>query len=175
MMPEDKQSAVFIGLGANLNDPPRQISQAMHLMPARGISIVQASALYESLPWGVTDQPNFYNLVLHITTAHTPHELMEQCLALERELGRQRREPWGPRVLDIDILAMGQLMLQQHGLQIPHPLLHQRAFVLRPWADLAPHFRVPGLSLTVQELWHALTPEAQSQAWHAESQLQQVL
>lgn len=167
-MPEVIYEDVFLGLGSNLNDPQRQLSLALEMMPRYGMEIIKASATYETVPWGVTGQPNFFNLVVQIATGHGPHALMERCLILEQKQGRMRRERWGPRVLDIDILAVGALVMQQNDLVIPHPRLHERAFVLRPWADLAPGFRVPGLSGTVAELWEALPASEKQKVWRAE-------
>lgn len=100
--------------------------------------IVAVSSLWSTPPWGVVDQPDFFNAVTEIRTAHSPASLLEEGLEIERMLKRQRRERWGPRTLDIDIILFGDRVVDETGLQIPHPRAGERAFVTVPLAEIAP-------------------------------------
>ena len=137
----------FVALGSNLDDPRAQVLrgfEALALLPHTGL--LARSRLYRSAPWGVADQPAFVNAVAELETALAPRELLEGLLEIERAAGRVRSGTrWGPRVLDLDLLLHGSSELDEPGLRIPHPHLHERAFVLLPLADLAPESEVPGL------------------------------
>jgi 2-amino-4-hydroxy-6-hydroxymethyldihydropteridine diphosphokinase len=113
---------------------------------------VAASAVYETVPVGKIDQPAFLNQVLEVRTTLAPEELLSRLLQVERELGRVRNERWGPRNIDLDLLAFGGHIFKTDRLVLPHQELHRRRFVLQPWAEIAPDFSVPGLSATVDEL-----------------------
>jgi 2-amino-4-hydroxy-6-hydroxymethyldihydropteridine diphosphokinase len=107
--------------------------------------LLRSSRLYRSAPWGMLDQPEFINAAAAIETALSPSALMQALLAIERDAGRDRNgERWGPRILDLDLLLYGALVLTEPGLQVPHPHLHERAFVLLPLAEIAPDLDVPG-------------------------------
>jgi 2-amino-4-hydroxy-6-hydroxymethyldihydropteridine diphosphokinase len=136
----------YIGIGSNLADPRAQVERALQSLARMPESrLLRFSHLYRSAPWGLPDQPEFVNAVAAIETALSPQALMQTLLAIEREAGRDRRgERWGPRILDLDLLLYGGLMLAEPGLQLPHPHLHERAFVLLPLAEIAPHLDVPG-------------------------------
>jgi 2-amino-4-hydroxy-6-hydroxymethyldihydropteridine diphosphokinase len=148
---------IFLGLGANLGDRARQLraacAQLAHLPDFR---LLAASALYETPPWGMTEQPAFLNQVLAIHTSLNAWEFLEAAQTIELALGRTRHTHWGPRTLDIDILAWGQLLLRSQRLNLPHPFIAERAFVLRPWADIAPDFHPPGCPDTVAHMLAAL-------------------
>ncbi len=137
---------VYIGLGSNLADPRMQIEAGLHALAALPQSqLLRHSRLYRSAPWGRSDQPEFVNAVAAISTALPPRMLLDALLAIERSAGRQRDVTrWGPRVLDLDILMYADLALDEPGLHLPHPHLHQRAFVLVPLAEIAPELRIPG-------------------------------
>ena len=120
------------------------------------IHIVQVSALYETAPVGITEQPDFLNAAAHIQTTLSPHALLAHILQIEREMGRIRTVRWGPRPIDIDILAFGNVTIQTPELTVPHPRLTDRAFVLAPLAGIAPHLLLPGQKKTVQELLQML-------------------
>lgn len=137
---------VYIGLGSNLDDPPAQVEAGLRALAALPESrLVQRSRLYDTAPWGRTDQPAFVNAAAHLETALSPHALLDALLAIERAAGRERDGTrWGPRVLDLDILLYGNLVLDEPGLRLPHPHLHERTFVLAPLAEIAPHLDIPG-------------------------------
>ena len=109
--------------------------------------VVSVSSLYRTPPWGKLDQPDFLNAATEICTSHSPRALLALCLEAERKLKRVRNERWGPRLIDIDILVFGDLSVHEEGLEIPHPRMLERAFVLAPLAEIAPDFVAGGQSL----------------------------
>jgi 2-amino-4-hydroxy-6-hydroxymethyldihydropteridine diphosphokinase len=130
----------YVGLGANLGDREGTIRAAVAEMPG----VVAVSTLRETDPVGITDQPRFLNGVAALETELKPRELLDVLLAVERRLGRERGQRWGPRTIDLDLLLYGDEVIDETGLTIPHPRLHERRFVLEPLADLAPELVVPG-------------------------------
>ena len=116
------------------------------------INILRLSSIYETAPWGLKDQPDFLNCVLEVETPLTPSALLELAKRVEDILGRQPETRYGPRLIDVDILFYGKLMVEQPGLQIPHPRLHLRAFALVPLAELVPAFIHPVLNVSVAQL-----------------------
>jgi 2-amino-4-hydroxy-6-hydroxymethyldihydropteridine diphosphokinase len=137
---------VFLGLGGNLGDPAAAMAAALRMLDAdAGVSVVKVSSLYRTPPWGKTDQPDFVNVAAEIATRHSPLELLALCLDAERALKRERRERWGPRVIDIDILLFGNRVVQEASLDIPHPRMLERAFVLVPLAEIAPDLVIDGI------------------------------
>lgn len=137
----------FLGMGTNLGDRRRHLAAALRGLAAdMAISIVTGSSVYESKPVGVLEQPDFLNLVLQVETTHPPLVLLAACLGVEARLGRERRERWGPRIIDIDVLIYGQLTWDDDRLVLPHPRMHERSFVLTPLAEIAPGLKVNGVS-----------------------------
>ncbi|HEV3404498.1 MAG TPA: 2-amino-4-hydroxy-6-hydroxymethyldihydropteridine diphosphokinase [Gaiellaceae bacterium] len=130
----------YIGLGSNLGDREETIRRAVELLGA-----ARVSTLIETEPWGYADQPRFLNAVAELETDEPPRALLARLLEIERELGRTREGPrYGPRTIDLDLLLYGDDRLDEPGLGLPHPRLHERAFVLEPLAELAPELVVPG-------------------------------
>lgn len=148
----------YIALGSNLDNPQQQIRDAIAAIAQfRNTHLLCTSRFYHSAPWGKVDQPDFVNAVVAVETSLTPHQLLDALLALEQAQGRTRTsERWGPRVLDLDLLVYGTLVLQEAGLTLPHPRLHERAFVLLPLADCAPDLDIPGRG-RVNELLHSMS------------------
>ena len=135
----------FIALGANLRDPERQIQAAIEeLAMLSDTRLCSVSSLYRSAPVGYLEQPDFVNAVAGIETALAPRALLEALLEIERRYGRVRQFPNAPRTLDLDIVLYGDLEADEPGLTIPHPRMHERAFVLVPLAEIAPDCIVPG-------------------------------
>jgi len=144
-------STIYLALGTNLGDRSSNLRSAISaLYPA--VTVLAESPVYETQPWGVTDQPAFLNMVLRGETDLKPTVLLKYLKRLETKLGRVAAIRWGPRLIDIDILLYDELVRQIDGLSIPHPFLHERAFVLVPLADLAPELVHPVLGKTVREL-----------------------
>ena len=144
---------VYLGLGSNLGDREAYLCQALHALAATpGLTLSCYSSLYVSAPWGKEDQDDFYNAVVALSCTLTPQQLLTCAQAIEKAAGRVRLEHWGARVLDVDILAYGQQQIHDPTLIIPHPYIAQRAFVLRPLAEIAPMLYLPGLGVVAQ-LW----------------------
>ena len=137
----------LVGLGSNLDGPVRQIEIALGMLDAIDrTSVVASSALYRSAPLGGIEQPDFVNAAALLTTELDPGELLGQLLEIERTRGRERGEThWGPRVLDLDLLAYGHASIDEPGLTVPHPGIASRNFVLLPLREIAPEFEIPGL------------------------------
>jgi 2-amino-4-hydroxy-6-hydroxymethyldihydropteridine diphosphokinase len=132
-------TAAVLGLGGNIGDSRSLIAAAIDLLAKdAAIAIEAVSALYETPPWGKVDQPPFLNAAIRINTTHTPRGLLGAILDVERQLGRERTERWGPRSIDIDILLMEGIEIAEPGLSIPHPKLTERAFALIPLIDVMP-------------------------------------
>ena len=136
----------YLGLGGNLGDRLAALTEALtRLGAATGMRRVACSSVYETEPWGVTDQPGFLNLVAAFETTLAPVDLLEVCQAVENAVGRVASYRWGPRLIDVDILLYSDAVvkLAEPDLQVPHPRLTQRAFVLVPLAEIAPNAIVP--------------------------------
>lgn len=137
---------VFVGLGSNLAEPQAQVLQAMQeLDDLPRVHVVKRSSLYRSAPVGYLDQPDFINAVVQIQTSLSPRELLDALLALEHRCGRTREFVNAPRTLDLDVLLYDNLQHHEHGLTIPHPQMHLRAFVLLPLLEVAPECIIPGI------------------------------
>ena len=136
----------YVGLGANLGDRETTLRRAVErLGRVDGVEVVGVSQLVETDPVGVVDQPRFLNGAVAVETTLSPQELLGELLSVERELGRVRDgERWGPRTLDLDLLVYGDLVVEEPGLRVPHPRLHERRFALEPLAELDPELEVPG-------------------------------
>ena len=144
---------VYLGLGSNIGNRFENLNEAVRLLnEASEIRVMNVSKNYETVPVGGPEQPDYLNAAAEIETTLEPETLYQQCSYIERALGRVRTERYGPRIIDIDILLYEQLVMKTDDLNIPHPQMHERAFVLCPLADLAPDCVHPVLGLTVSEL-----------------------
>jgi len=135
---------VYLGLGSNLGDRNQAIMTGIEALEKLGVRPVALSSIYESPAKYFSDQPDFVNCVGHFETTLTPEELLEVCQEVERRLGRQERDRFGPREIDIDILIYEGEILAVDELSIPHPSIAERLFVLKPLAQIAPDLEVPG-------------------------------
>jgi 2-amino-4-hydroxy-6-hydroxymethyldihydropteridine diphosphokinase len=142
----------YLLLGSNLGDREQFLLSARHAISSRIGTVLAASALYETAAWGKTDQSAFLNQVLLVQTGLHPSRLLAEIHGIERDLGRERKEKWAARVVDIDILFYGNQILSLPDLTIPHPELHRRRFTLVPLAELDPDLLHPVLGLTVLKL-----------------------
>src|SRR5262249_51999309 len=141
---------VLLGLGGNVGDVRTTLDRAVAaLCDGREVQLMARSSDYLTPPWGVTDQPPFINLALAVETGLTPRALLDRALRIEVMFGRDRTKElrWGPRTLDIDIIAYDALETEERGLTLPHPRLFERAFVLAPLAEIAPHRKVKGITI----------------------------
>jgi 2-amino-4-hydroxy-6-hydroxymethyldihydropteridine diphosphokinase len=138
---------VLLGLGGNVGDVRATLDEAVALLAdGKSATLTARSSGYRTPPWGVTDQPPFINCAIAIKTALSPRALLERVLDIERALGRDRarEKRWGPRPIDIDLLAYDDIALDEPGLILPHPRLFERAFVLLPLAEIAPDRTIAG-------------------------------
>lgn len=146
------QHTVFIGLGSNLANPRAQLQQAiLELDALPGMQVIRCSSLYRSAPVGYLEQPDFINAVVQLQTSLSPRATLDALLALEQKCGRTREFINAPRTLDLDVLLYDDLQHHEHGLTIPHPQMHLRAFVLQPLQEIAADCWIPGVG-AVKEL-----------------------
>lgn len=132
-------SKAWLSLGANIGDPPAQLAEAVRrINKHEAISVVAQSRVLSTKPWGKTDQPDFANMAIAVETTLEPIDLLDVVLGIELDMGRVREEVWGPRLIDIDIIAYDDLVLKTPRLTLPHPHAHERDFVLTPLAEIAP-------------------------------------
>ncbi len=136
-------SSAYIGIGSNLGNREENCKQALRLLHANGILIEKQSCMYETEPRGIKDQPKFINMAVEVETDKKPEELLRVLKEIEREIGRTETIKWGPRVIDLDILFYDDLILKTQDLEIPHPYMHERAFVLKPLCEIAPDKKDP--------------------------------
>jgi 2-amino-4-hydroxy-6-hydroxymethyldihydropteridine diphosphokinase len=133
----------YVAIGSNLNSPRERALEAMdRLAPLSGAPLLR-SQLYLSQPMGPQDQPDFINAAVGLLTQASPRELLDELLGIERRMGRNRQERWGPRVIDLDLLWMVDAAVEEPGLTVPHPGVSIRNFVLYPLADIAPTMKIP--------------------------------
>jgi len=144
---------VYIGLGSNQGDAIANVCRAIEeLGGSNSIQLLRCSSLYRSAPVGYLDQPDFVNAVCQVDTSLSAQELLEDLQLLEQKAGRRRDGVrWGPRVLDLDLLLYANVVLESETLVIPHPRMHERAFVLYPLQEISPGLRIPGHG-TIKEL-----------------------
>jgi 2-amino-4-hydroxy-6-hydroxymethyldihydropteridine diphosphokinase len=141
-----------IGLGSNVGDRLGALRRASSLLKRKGVEILRKSDVFETPPVGLTEQPRFLNACVLVKTSMDPQLLLAQLKEIEVAVGRQDRGPWGPREIDLDILYIDDLAIRDGELEIPHPRMHERAFVLLPLSQIAPNWRHPILDKTVEEL-----------------------
>jgi 2-amino-4-hydroxy-6-hydroxymethyldihydropteridine diphosphokinase len=178
-------TTIYLSVGANIGDRAGNIRRAIaalgahvsappatgrsHAPPGtgRGVRVTRVSSLYETEPVEMRDQPWFLNCVVEAETDLRPQQLMDALLEIERGLGRERRVPKGPRLIDMDILLFGASVVQAPGLEIPHPRMAERRFVLVPFAEIAPDVQHPTLKKTIVELLAETPDRSEVRVWKA--------
>jgi 2-amino-4-hydroxy-6-hydroxymethyldihydropteridine diphosphokinase len=149
----------YISIGSNLGDREENCRQAIKLIEKNGIAVKKQSSMNETEPWGIKDQPKFINMAVEVEMDKKPEELLMILKEIEKEIGRTETTKWGPRVIDLDILFYDDLILKTDNLEIPHPLLHEREFVLKPLCEIAPDKKHPVTGKTVKEMLNQLSAQ----------------
>jgi 2-amino-4-hydroxy-6-hydroxymethyldihydropteridine diphosphokinase len=156
-----KNNLAFIGIGSNLGESVHNCDLAIRAMTAdRRNRVVEVSPFYRTEPVGKKDQGWFVNAVAALETSRSPRELLEFIQTVEHEMGRGRKEKWGPRIIDLDILFYDDQIIRAEDLVVPHPRLHERRFILTPLNDIAPDLRHPLLNQSIAEILSKL-PEGE--------------
>jgi len=134
---------VFLCLGGNLGNREQNLKTAIQLINDTVGKVLLQSKIYETAAWGITDQPDYLNIVIKMETKLFPENLLNQLLSIEKQLGRERIIKWGSRIIDIDIISYNCEVIEKYNLKIPHPFLHERKFVLIPLSEIAPDWFHP--------------------------------
>ncbi|HZY38312.1 MAG TPA: 2-amino-4-hydroxy-6-hydroxymethyldihydropteridine diphosphokinase [Mucilaginibacter sp.] len=150
---------VLLLLGSNLGDREQFLNKAIEQIGTHIAPVIKASAVYQTQSWGKTDAPDYLNQVVLLQSDLSPRIVLEKILDIERKLGRERGEKWGSRTIDIDILFYGHEIIDEPGLQIPHPELHKRRFALEPLAEIAPNLLHPVLNKKISLLKSELSDD----------------
>ena len=158
---------VILHLGSNIGDRVMLLNQGLDLIGKRIGKIELRSAFYETEPWGMKDQQDFLNLAIEVKTGLTPLELLTQAKAIEKIVGRNKKEHWGPRKLDIDIIFYGQKSFEKDDLTIPHKEVQNRNFVLIPVMEIAGDWIHPNLNRSVEELYVSSTDSCEVRYYEA--------
>jgi dihydroneopterin aldolase/2-amino-4-hydroxy-6-hydroxymethyldihydropteridine diphosphokinase len=154
---KNRPSKVFIGIGSNLGNKEENICKAIKLIgELDSTEVIDASSFYKTSPVGFVDQDWFINAVIKIKTYLPPNELMSSLLSIESSLGRIRKEKWGARTIDLDILFYGNIILNEEDITVPHPHLHERKFVLEPFCEIEPEFVHPVYNKSILRLCNEL-------------------
>ncbi|SKC56691.1 2-amino-4-hydroxy-6-hydroxymethyldihydropteridine diphosphokinase [Ohtaekwangia koreensis] len=145
-------NGIFLLLGSNLGDRAQNLETSRNLIQQTAGRIVKASSIYQTAAWGKSDQPDFYNQVIEIETLLDPDTLLQTTLQIEEHMGRTRTEVWGSRIIDIDILLYGDVIVEHERLKIPHPQMTNRRFTLVPLSEIASEVIHPITRKEIREL-----------------------
>lgn len=148
-------------LGSNIGDSQGHLINALQLLADSVGEIVAKSGVYQTQPWGNTDQASFLNLLIILETSLSPEKLMEALLSIENQMGRQRITKWEPRIIDLDIIYFNDWIINSEHLSIPHPLMQERKFVLAPLVQILPDFMHPVLGMDSKSLLMACSDESE--------------
>ena len=147
-----KHNEVFIGLGSNLGDRAKNLKKAIHKIELTIGAIIRQSSIYETKPWGKTNQPDFFNQVVLIHSNKSPEDCLISLSGIEKQMGRKREKKWGERIIDLDLLYVNGYIIETYKLSLPHPGIAQRRFVLVPLVEIAPAFIHPLLLKNQKQL-----------------------
>ncbi|OCA91583.1 2-amino-4-hydroxy-6-hydroxymethyldihydropteridine diphosphokinase [Pseudobacillus wudalianchiensis] len=160
------KNKAFLSLGTNLGDRFANLQAALHLLQSyEAVTVGKLSSIYETEPVGYTDQPAFLNMVIQVTTSLSAEELLDLCLSIEQELGRIREFKWGPRIIDLDILMYNQDNIESEKLIVPHPRMHERAFVLVPLIEINPNICSPESDMPLEEALSSIEERKGVRLW----------
>ena len=160
-----KSNYIYLSLGSNLGDRAANLKSAIEALADIGVRVLRRSSIFETEPVDFLAQPWFLNCVVEAETSREPRQLLEELQGIEREFGSRKLVPRGPRIIDLDILFYGTEMIHEAGIEIPHPRLAERRFVLVPLAELAPEFQHPVLRMTAAELLAATKDRSVVRIW----------
>ncbi len=156
---------IFLGLGSNMEGRYQYLQSAIQFL-SQDIGFIQkVSPIYETAAWGKTDQAVFLNQVIAIESVYTPIQILSLTQAHEKSQGRVKKEKWGPRTIDIDLLFYGNRLIEQAKLSIPHPHIADRRFVLKPLSDIAPDFIHPISNVSIQKLLQVCKDKTEVKIW----------
>lgn len=150
----------YLGLGTNMGDREANLARARELLASDRLIVKRVSATYETAPRDVLDQPDFMNQVIEVETDLFPRQLLDRAKQIERKMGRVVTQVKGPRVIDVDILLYGNAVVSAPGLEIPHPAIPERRFVLEPLVELAPGLRHPVTKRTIRQMLKGVSEQA---------------
>jgi len=161
----DNGKLIYLSLGSNLGDRAANLERAMDALAGIGVHVLRRSALYETEPVDFVAQPWFLNCAVQAETAFEPRALLQGLQGIERDMGSQKLVPRGPRIMDLDILFYENSVIREPGIEIPHPRLSQRRFVLVPLAEIAPNLSHPIIRATIRELLDATDDRSAVRVW----------
>ncbi|MCO7176951.1 2-amino-4-hydroxy-6-hydroxymethyldihydropteridine diphosphokinase [Sporolactobacillus kofuensis] len=163
---ERQRTIAYLGLGSNIDDREGFLERALDALQADPkIHVERCSSIYETDPYGPVDQNDFLNMIVQIQTLLPPMALLRTLHDIEADLDRTREVHWGPRTIDLDLLTFDQMITRTEKLSLPHPEIARRAFVLKPFAEIAPHLVVPGINRSVMDMWQNLSGEEGVRLW----------